>query len=68
MNEPIEHKVKYRPLKCYYCPKVFTPKQVMGSITLEEQAKCEEEFIAHLDWHYWRYIDSKKNYGGEIKK
>jgi hypothetical protein len=30
----------------------FTPSQILGCISLGEQAKCALEFVAHLDRHY----------------
>lgn len=58
-DRSVEHKVKFGPMKCYYCPKVFVPKQMMGSISIEEQARCEEELIKHMDEHYYKAVGNR---------
>jgi hypothetical protein len=50
-DQLIDQPVRYGLFYCYYCYKRFSPKVILGSISLEEQAKYDERFISHLDEH-----------------
>jgi hypothetical protein len=53
-DQLIDQPVRYGSFYCYYCYKRFSLKVILGSISsisLEEQAKYDERFVAHLDEH-----------------
>jgi hypothetical protein len=50
-DQLIDQPIRYGSFYCYYCYKRFSPKVILGSISLEEQAKCDGRFVSHLDEH-----------------